>query len=444
MTGGNPNNNAPEGDKSTAPKGKETVKAENESLVPVGYAAPGARPFNAMGDIIHAPGNEHLLGTRQAEAASNRASGNDSGNPFANPRDRQGHNPLGPNIQLSSAGGIRKGGPIRKTIYTDIGATMKNGRLEMTVPEKYQKSLEYEKQGLTAQQRMPTTGDPFQIHVGTNATAHGYTYGRKMENPESPLKDRGDLYGCPKCSTTTHTYDQCCQSRAQRGEAPSLDEYFQLLVVNRRGLAQIRTNIDIFILALGFVDQNESFARKQAYPLSLSMSKALAHHKASQLHSDNAPNLAYGQDGKCTSIWEDIRTRNLQNIAKNVTFNIPENVTPHYAKTSLFEENFVSDDNLRRGLDMQNSTNELERAVIGNTRNDLHSGEADRKRIQWAVQRVSTKYIPEFTKIDFKWGTQLLLAFTLYEPEGAKYAEGFLKAAIREKHAIDAATGATA
>ncbi|KAK1637258.1 hypothetical protein BDP81DRAFT_393935 [Colletotrichum phormii] len=210
-------------------------------------------------------------------------------------------------------------------------------------------------------------------------------------------------------------------SRARRGEAPSLEEHFQLLVVNRRGLAQIRTDIDIFILALGFVDQFKGiagniFVGHQAYPLSLGRSRAMAENKASQLHFENAPNLTYGPDSKCTSIWDDSRTRHLQAIANNTSFEIPKDASRRSTHANLFAESFVSDDSLRHGLDMK-----------------IRSAQDGNQALE-AISNNLQEYIPEFTNKDFKWGAQLLVSFTLYHLKGAENAEELLKNAIRAKH----------
>ncbi|KAK1674489.1 hypothetical protein BDP55DRAFT_729517 [Colletotrichum godetiae] len=131
----------------------------------------------------------------------------------------------------------------------------------------------------------------------------------------------------------------------------------------------------------------------------------------------------------------------IQDFASTMKNGHMDRHSPHLWQKNLFAQSFVSDDNLRRELDLKIHSGHDDSQALEAIRNNPHDQEVLNKRAQWAVERVASEYIPEVTKKDLGWGTQLLYAFMLYNIEGAESVKVFLERAIRQKHAVDVVTG---
>ncbi|KXH59249.1 hypothetical protein CNYM01_06114 [Colletotrichum nymphaeae SA-01] len=126
----------------------------------------------------------------------------------------------------------------------------------------------------------------------------------------SKTLQHGFLKGCPMCNTDNHFYDDCKLLPAGGDEL--LQHHMEWLVRRRRNMPLINSNIDIWILVLGFPDDG------YGYPWSRSFTRSLR----KRLPKDGA--LHTLQEVVTAGNLSDQSTKSLSEIKRRIDFTVPD------------------------------------------------------------------------------------------------------------------------
>ncbi|KAJ0158066.1 hypothetical protein CTA2_12377 [Colletotrichum tanaceti] len=191
--------------------------------------------------------------------------------------------------------------------------------------------------------------------------------------------------GCPMCNTTVHHYGSC--KKLPIGGEELLRHHLEWLVRRRGNLPMIHSNVDIWVLVLGFPDYDGG------YPWSRESIRSVRSH-AVALAWPNMVRVA-------ASIGAfDYSTTSLAQIKRHISFDVPVNPLREIYDANLLAQGNVREEEVGRGLSPYGKGPARAWRTILDQSGKISE---EQKRTMWAIHRAGAISAPAFAAESKTW-----------------------------------------